>query len=249
MARRPAARGARSTVHRPAPQRRRPHARCATPAGVAGTWQAGALRRIRRTADCSQRELADHLGVSKATVAAVETGARDLSSELLVRAADLAGLRVALVDAGGQEVPVMSGPAARDRAGRRFPAHLDTRTATRTGGTAVSGTAVTDPAGPSTGTGTCVTSGASGPACRRSTCPRSRATRWPAVPPSAGGKPTSSGPNGSDGGWSRDRWASRTGCRAAPARPVARTPRRTRRTSATRPGARAGATSAEPLLP
>ena len=88
---------------------------------------AGALRRIRRATDCSQRELAELLGISHATVAAAETGARDLRVGQLSRAAELAGLRIALVDREAREVPVMSGAAVRDRAGRRFPAHLDTR--------------------------------------------------------------------------------------------------------------------------
>ncbi|WP_222192633.1 helix-turn-helix domain-containing protein [Modestobacter italicus] len=85
------------------------------------------LRRIRRTADLSQRELADALGVAASTVARAETGARDLPARALVRAAQLAGLRVGLVDADGREVPGMAASAVRDRVGRRFPAHLDVR--------------------------------------------------------------------------------------------------------------------------
>ena len=44
----------------------------------------------------------------------------------LVRAAEQAGLRLALLDAAGTEVAGMSPDAVRDRYGRRFPAHLDT---------------------------------------------------------------------------------------------------------------------------
>ena len=101
--------------------------RAGRPWGVEQFSLAGTLRRVRRIADCSQRQLADHLGVSKATVAAAETGARDLQVGLLVRAAERAGLQIALVDAAGELVAPMRGAPARDRAGRRFPAHLDTR--------------------------------------------------------------------------------------------------------------------------
>ena len=87
----------------------------------------GALRRIRRLADLSQRGLAVALGVSKSSVAAVENGQRGISVPLLVRAAALAGLRLALLDENGREVGAMAPDAVRDLSGRRFPAHLDTR--------------------------------------------------------------------------------------------------------------------------
>jgi transcriptional regulator with XRE-family HTH domain len=85
------------------------------------------LRRVRRAADLSQRELADALGVARSTVARAELGQRDLPTGVLVRAAGLAGLRVALLDSRGNEVPGMDQDTVRDRAGRHFPAHLDTR--------------------------------------------------------------------------------------------------------------------------
>jgi hypothetical protein len=65
--------------------------------------------------------------VARSTVARAETGDRDLPVSVLVRAAELAGLRLGLLDAGGREVPGMTPGAVCDRAGRRFPAHLDTR--------------------------------------------------------------------------------------------------------------------------
>jgi hypothetical protein len=46
---------------------------------------------------------------------------------VLVRAAGLAGLRVGLLDEDGREVHGMASDAVRDRTGRHFPAHLDTR--------------------------------------------------------------------------------------------------------------------------
>jgi HTH-type transcriptional regulator/antitoxin HipB len=87
----------------------------------------GVVRRIRREADLSQRELARHLGVSKSTIAAVEKGDRGLEARFLARAAELADMRLALLDAAGREVVGMEDGAVRDMSGRRFPAHLDTR--------------------------------------------------------------------------------------------------------------------------
>jgi len=87
----------------------------------------GALRRIRRTADLSQRELAAACGVSPSCLAKAEAGRRDLPVDVLQRAAAVAGLRLALLDAGGAEAPGMADGAVRDGAGRRLPAHLDTR--------------------------------------------------------------------------------------------------------------------------
>ncbi|MGY1722779.1 helix-turn-helix transcriptional regulator [Blastococcus sp. SYSU DS0533] len=86
----------------------------------------GLLRRIRRRADLSQRELAERLGLSKSTVAAVEAGARGVDARLLAAAAELAGLRLGLLDEAGHRVERMAPGTVRDRAGRRFPAHLDT---------------------------------------------------------------------------------------------------------------------------
>jgi transcriptional regulator with XRE-family HTH domain len=85
------------------------------------------LRRIRRTADLSQRQLADGLGVARSSVARAETGERDLPASVLARAAELAGLRLALVDGSGAEVAGMDPEAVRDAGGRHFPAHLDPR--------------------------------------------------------------------------------------------------------------------------
>jgi transcriptional regulator with XRE-family HTH domain len=87
----------------------------------------GWIRRIRRRADMSQRQLAQACGVSQASVAQAETGRREFPVGALARAAQLAGLRLALLDAEGNEVAGMAGDAVRDLAGRRFPAHLDTR--------------------------------------------------------------------------------------------------------------------------
>jgi transcriptional regulator with XRE-family HTH domain len=87
----------------------------------------GALRRIRRLADLSQRELAAAVGSSASAIGHAETGGRDLPVRLLAGMAGVAGLRLVLVDGQGDEVAPMSDAAVRDAVGRRFPAHLDTR--------------------------------------------------------------------------------------------------------------------------
>lgn len=88
---------------------------------------AGVLRRIRRLADLSQRELAAAAGLAPSSVAHAEAGTRDLPARALARAAELAELRLALLDAAGREVGPMAAGGARDKADRRLPAHLDTR--------------------------------------------------------------------------------------------------------------------------
>lgn len=87
----------------------------------------GSLRRLRRSADLSQRELAAAIGVSPAAIGHAEAGRRDLPVGALARAAGLAGLRLALLDGEGREALPMADDAARDAGYRRFPAHLDTR--------------------------------------------------------------------------------------------------------------------------
>ena len=87
----------------------------------------GVLRRIRRIADMSQRDLASAAGISPSTLAHAEAGSRDLPVQALARAVALAGLRIALLDAHGEPVEGMANDGVRDRLGRRFPAHLDTR--------------------------------------------------------------------------------------------------------------------------
>ena len=96
------------------------------PRDVSSFDLSGALRRIRRRADLSQRQLAAACGLSQSAVAQAESGRRDLPVGALVRAAEQAGLRLALLDGAGQEVAGMSPDAVRDGYGRRFPAHLDT---------------------------------------------------------------------------------------------------------------------------
>ncbi len=97
------------------------------PVAVVPGELSGLLRRIRRTADMSQREFAVACDVAPSVIAHAEAGRRGLSVALLARAAAVAGLRLALVDDRGVEVGPMSDDAVRDMGNRRFPAHLDTR--------------------------------------------------------------------------------------------------------------------------
>jgi len=94
---------------------------------VSGFDLPGALRRIRRTADLSQREMARALEVSKSYLGGAESGTSGLDVRVMARAAALAGLRLALLDGAGGEVPAMGADTVRDMGNRRFPAHLDTR--------------------------------------------------------------------------------------------------------------------------
>jgi transcriptional regulator with XRE-family HTH domain len=87
----------------------------------------GVLRRIRRLADLSQRELAVAVGISPSAVGSAESGARDLPLSVVARIAEVAALRLALVDGDGREIAGMAENTVRDASGRRFPAHLDTR--------------------------------------------------------------------------------------------------------------------------
>lgn len=90
---------------------------------------AGLVRRARRVADISQRELADLIGLSQATVGRIEVG-RPVATDLFVRILSVAGLRLQVVDAAGRPVGPMRADAVRDRGHRLHPAHLDPRPVT-----------------------------------------------------------------------------------------------------------------------
>lgn len=83
------------------------------------------LAQVRRIADLSQRELAHLAGVPQASVAALESGSRSVRLEVFVRLVAAAGMRVAVLGPGGEELAPFASDAVRDNAGRRFPAHLD----------------------------------------------------------------------------------------------------------------------------
>lgn len=86
----------------------------------------GLVRRVRRILDVSQRGLATILGISQSQVARWETRRTSPRAEVLVELLRLAKLRVAIHDREtGDEVEPMRDDGARDRARRRYPAHVD----------------------------------------------------------------------------------------------------------------------------
>ncbi len=84
----------------------------------------GTVRRARRIADLSQRQLATAVRVSPTTIARAESDGR-ATLALLERVLAVAGLRLVVLDSAGEPVSVMRPDAVRDRSGRRLPAHLD----------------------------------------------------------------------------------------------------------------------------
>ena len=86
----------------------------------------GLVRRIRRILDVSQRGLAVILEVSQSVVARWETGRTSPRASVLQRLLRLAGLHASVRDdETGEEVGPMRDDGARDRGGRRYPAHVD----------------------------------------------------------------------------------------------------------------------------
>ncbi len=86
----------------------------------------GLVRRIRRILDVSQRGLATILEVSQSVVARWETGRTSPRAHVLHHLLKLAGLRARFERSEtGEEVEPMRDDGARDRAGRRHPAHVD----------------------------------------------------------------------------------------------------------------------------
>ena len=90
------------------------------------------LRAARRHADLSQRELAALSGVPATTIAAVETG-RDVRVTVFERLLALCGWDLCVLDSRGHRVDALVESSLRDRAGRRYPAHLDVRPSERPG--------------------------------------------------------------------------------------------------------------------
>ena len=86
---------------------------------------AGMVRRARRIIGLSQRDLARRLGVAHSTIARWETGTTSPDLAQFQRLLTHAGLRLVAVDGDGAVVEPMRPDAARDRAGRRYPSHLD----------------------------------------------------------------------------------------------------------------------------
>lgn len=88
----------------------------------------GLVRRIRRILDVSQRGLAALIGVSQSVVARWETGRTSPRVSAMHQLMRLAGLGSTVHDVEtGDEVEPMRDDGARDRGGRRYPAHVDVR--------------------------------------------------------------------------------------------------------------------------
>ena len=88
----------------------------------------GLVRRIRRILDVSQRGLAALVDVSQSVVGRWETGRTSPRVSMVLRLFRLAGLRAAVHDVeSGEPVEPMRDDGARDRADRRYPAHVDLR--------------------------------------------------------------------------------------------------------------------------
>jgi transcriptional regulator with XRE-family HTH domain len=87
----------------------------------------GLVRRTRRIARLSQRELARQAKVSPATVGRIEAGTLVPSIGVLRRLFETAGLHLVVVDAEGHVIlPMEDREDIRDGAERRYPSHLDT---------------------------------------------------------------------------------------------------------------------------
>jgi len=88
----------------------------------------GLVRRIRRILDVSQRGLAALIGVSQSVVARWETGRTSPRVSVMQHLLALAGLGSTVHDVeSGEVVEPMRDDGARDRGGRRYPAHVDLR--------------------------------------------------------------------------------------------------------------------------
>jgi transcriptional regulator with XRE-family HTH domain len=94
---------------------------------ISGYPLGGIIRRVRRKADLSQRELAKYAKVSAASIGEFETGATTPSLAVLQRVLNAANYQLVVVDVDGHLVtPLEVWQDVTDGAGRRFPAHLDT---------------------------------------------------------------------------------------------------------------------------
>ena len=85
---------------------------------------AGVLRRARRLAGISQRELAARAGVSQSALARAETSGI-VTVRVLSAVLEVAGLHLTVVDTAGGRIEPMRADGCRDRAGRLLPSHVD----------------------------------------------------------------------------------------------------------------------------
>ena len=93
---------------------------------LGGDTISGLLRRARRIAGMSQRELARRSGVTQSTVARAETGGIVPTLPVFERLLATAGLRLVVVDDDGHVIqPMRDIPDTRHLGGWRYPSHLD----------------------------------------------------------------------------------------------------------------------------
>jgi transcriptional regulator with XRE-family HTH domain len=88
------------------------------------------IRTLRRSADLSQRQLAERCGLPQQAIATMESKpelARVQRFDQIVRAL---GFHLVIVDDEGAVLVPDAEVSIRDRGGRRYPAHLDVRDAT-----------------------------------------------------------------------------------------------------------------------
>ncbi|WP_160312746.1 helix-turn-helix domain-containing protein [Jiangella alkaliphila] len=86
----------------------------------------GLVRRVRRLADLSQRELAARICVSHSTISRLEAGRVVPSIATLLRIVDVAELLLVVTDADGNVIePMRVWDETRDGGEKVFPAHLD----------------------------------------------------------------------------------------------------------------------------
>lgn len=88
---------------------------------------AGILRTIRSRYKCSQRQLAALAGLPPSRVSAIESGRATADVTTLQRLLAVFGAGLMVFDEFGLGVDPHRDDGLRDRAGRRYPAHLDVR--------------------------------------------------------------------------------------------------------------------------
>jgi transcriptional regulator with XRE-family HTH domain len=94
------------------------------------TEVANIVRRVRRTADMSQRELAVAANVAKSTIAAIEANLQSPRVETLEAILRVGGCMLVAINVATDQVEEVwpwNSFGLRDRSGRLFPAHLDIR--------------------------------------------------------------------------------------------------------------------------
>jgi transcriptional regulator with XRE-family HTH domain len=88
---------------------------------------AGTVRRIRRNAIMSQRELARACGVPRSTISKIESRRLIPTLQNLQSILAVGNCHLVVLDESGTPLSPYNGGELRDRAHRLYPAHLDVR--------------------------------------------------------------------------------------------------------------------------